>query len=398
LGKHLRVLLIAVLMSAAFRTLGMTIVSIGLKPFVESIGGSLTSYGIIIGTFSLTQCFFQFPFAAASDKFGRRKIVLFGMLIYLIGTFLCFTAQSVIQLIIYRAIQGIGAYSSILQALVGDIYKKNQHRKGMSYYSVIISFGSFLGFILGGYISSLLGFRNIFLVQVSLIGISFIVIFFVLKDKNYPELSKTQNKKVDFNLQNLKVLIKERQYIFAVVNSSTRWFLYGFITAYIIWVSQDNAQGFGLSPIASSYLMLLIIGLYVLFMSISSLVLKRVGSRKTLIIGQVTLLIFTWLFFFRDFAMTLPVFIVIGSFMGIGIAFFGPAGGTLTMEVIEEIRPDLKGFGIGFSNTIGFFFMAIAPMIMSPLGQIEILLPFYTVFGLMVVALVTSIFLIDKKY
>jgi MFS family permease len=376
----------------------MTIVSIGLRPFVVSIGGSLTSYGIIIGTFSLTQCFFQFPFAVASDKYGRRRIVLFGMLIYLIGTFLCFTAQNVVQLIIYRAIQGIGAYSSILQALVGDIYKKNQHRKGMSYYSVIISFGSLLGFVLGGYISSLLGFRNVFLVQVSLIGVSLIFIFFVLKEKNNPDMGTAQNKNIDFSLRNLKILFKERQYIFAVVNSCTRWFLYGFITSYIIWVSQDNAQGFGLSPIASSYLMLLIIGLYVIFMTLSSLILKRVRSRKTLIIGQAIVLMFAGLFFFRDLAMTLPVFIVIVSFFGIGIAFFGPAGGTLMMEVIEDIRPDLKGSGIGFGNTIGFFFMAIAPMIMSPLGQIEILFPFYAVFGLMVVALITSIFLIDKKY
>ena len=105
-------------MSVAFRTMGMTMISIGLPTFVESVAGSLTSYGIIIGAFSLTQCIFQFPFAAASDKFGRRKVVLIGMLIYLLGTFLCFTAQNVIQMIIFRAIQGIGAYTSILQALV----------------------------------------------------------------------------------------------------------------------------------------------------------------------------------------------------------------------------------------------------------------------------------------
>ena len=68
------------------------------------------------------------------------------------------------------------------------------------------------------------------------------------------------------------------------------------------------------------------------------------------------------------------------------------------LEVIEDIRPDLKGSGIGFGNTIGFFFMAIAPMIMSPLGQFNIIFPFYAVFGLMLIALITSIFLIDKKY
>jgi len=94
--------------------MGMSIVEIGLPSFVESVAGSLTSYGIIIGTFSVTQCFFQYPYAAASDKLGRRKVVLFGMAVYLLGTLLSYTAQNVIQLILYRALQGAGAYTSIL--------------------------------------------------------------------------------------------------------------------------------------------------------------------------------------------------------------------------------------------------------------------------------------------
>ncbi|MHA1749103.1 MAG: MFS transporter, partial [Promethearchaeota archaeon] len=153
-----------VLMSTAFRSMGMSIIQIGLPPFVESVAGSLTSYGIIVGIFSVTQSIFQYPYAAASDKLGRRKVILFGMLIYLLGTFLCFTAQDVIQLIIYRAIQGAGAYTSILQAIIGDIYKKDQHSKGMGYYSLYMNVGYFLGFIIGGYISSFLGFRSIFLI------------------------------------------------------------------------------------------------------------------------------------------------------------------------------------------------------------------------------------------
>ena len=69
--------------------MGMSIVQIGLPSFVESLAGSLTSYGIIIGIFSVTQSILQYPYAALSDKIGRRRVVLFGMLIYLLGTLLC---------------------------------------------------------------------------------------------------------------------------------------------------------------------------------------------------------------------------------------------------------------------------------------------------------------------
>jgi len=378
--------------------MGLSIIQIGLPSFVGNIGGTLTSYGIIIGIFSVTQCIFQFPYAAASDKLGRRKIILFGMLVYLLGTFLSFTAQDVIQLIIYRAIQGAGAYTSILQAIVGDIYKKDQHSKGMGYYSLSMNVGYFLGFILGGYIPSFLGFRTIFLISGILICISIIFIFFVLKENNTTETIEDQNKSMDFNVMNIKILLKERQYIFSLLLSCVRWFLFGFITAYLVWVLQAPVPGFGLDEITSSYMMLVILALYVVFIFISSKLLNRFGPRKMMMVGQIIVMIFGIAFFFPDFVLSLPVFLIIVSSLGIGIALFDPAGNTLLLEVIEDIQPNLKGSGIGFNNAIGFFCGAIAPMIMSPLGEIDILFPFYVVFALMIISLIITQFLVDKKY
>ena len=385
-------------MSTAFRSLGMSIVQIGLPSFNESIGGTLTSYGIIIGIFSVTQCIFQFPFAAASDKFGRRKVILFGMFIYLLGTFLCFTAQDVIQLTIYRAIQGAGAYTSILQAIIGDIYKKDQHSKGMGYYSLYMNVGYFLGFVIGGYIPSFLEFRSIFLVSGILICFSIVFIFFVLKEKNDTEKIEDQDKNMDFNVKNIKILLKERQYIFSLLLNCVRWFLFGFITAYLIWVLQNKDLGFGLSEITSSYIMLGILAIYVVFIFIASKLSNRYGPRKMMIIGQIIAMVFGIAFFFRAFVLNLPVFLVIVSFIGIGLALFDPAGNTLLLEVIEDIQPDLKGSGIGFNNAIGFFCGAIAPMIMIPLGEIEILFPFYVVFALMIVSVIITFTLVAKKY
>ena len=381
-------------MSTAFRSMGMSIVEIGLPSFVVSVSGSLTSYGLIIGIFSVTQCIFQYPYAAASDKLGRRKVVLFGMIIYLIGTFLCFTAQDVLQLIIYRAIQGAGAYTSILQAIIGDIYKKNQHSKGMGYYSLYMNLGYFLGFIIGGYVASFLGFRSIFLINGFLIFCSMIFIFFVLKENTTTKTIKNH----DFNIKNIKILLKERQYIYSLLTNCVRWFLFGFVTAYLIWILQNNAIGFGLDEITSSYIMLAILALYVVFILISSKLLNRYGPRKMMILGQAIVMVFGISFFFRNFALILPVFLTVISFLGIGIALFDPAGNTLLLEVIEDIQPDLKGSGIGFNNAIGFFCGAIAPMIMSPLGELDVLFPFYVVFALMIVSLIISTFLVDKKY
>ena len=385
-------------MSTAFRSMGMSIVQIGLPSFVESLAGSLTSYGIIIGIFSVTQSILQYPYAALSDKLGRRRVVLFGMLIYLLGTFLCFTAQDVLQLIIYRAIQGAGAYTSILQAIVGDVYKKDQHSKGMGYYSLYMNVGYFLGFIIGGFVASFLGFRSIFLITGFLICFSILFIFFVFKEENKTKSIEDEDKSLEFNMKNIKILLKERQYIYSLLLNCVRWFLFGFITAYLVWVLQDNVRGFGLDEIISSYVMLVILALYVVFIFISSKLLNRYGPRKLMLIGQALVMVFGIAFFFPDFVLNLPIFLIVVSSLGIGIALFDPAGNTLLLEVIEDIQPDLKGSGIGLTNAIGFFCGAIAPMIMSPLGEIDIFSPFYVVFGLMIFSLIISKFFVDKKY
>ncbi|MHA1241196.1 MAG: MFS transporter [Promethearchaeota archaeon] len=351
-------------MSIAFRSMGLSIVQIGLPSFNESLGGSLTSYGIIVGIFSVTQSILQYPYAAISDKLGRRKVVLFGMLIYLLGTFLCFTAQDVIQLTIYRAIQGAGAYTSILQAIIGDIYKKDQHSKGMGYYSLYMNVGFFLGFIIGGFVANFFGFRSIFLISGFLICFSIVFIFFVLKDDNKHEKSENQDKSMDFNITNIKILLKERQYIFTLILNR----------------------------------MLVVMAIYVVFIFIASKLLNRYGPRKLMMVGQIIVMLFGISFFFADFVLNLPVFLIVVSFLAIGIALFDPAGITLLLEVIEDIQPKLKGSGIGFNNAIGLFCGAIAPMIMIPLGEIEILFPFYVVFGLMIVSLTITKFLVDKKY
>ncbi|MFX1448090.1 MAG: MFS transporter [Promethearchaeota archaeon] len=398
LGRHAKNLLIVVLLSTVFRSMGMSIVQVGLPSFVESLAGTLTSYGIIVGMFSATQCIFQYPYAAVSDKLGRRKIVLFGMIIYFIGTLLCFTAQNIILLIIYRAIQGAGAYTSILQAIIGDIYKKDQHSKGMGYYTLYMNVGYFLGFVLGGFISGYLGFRSIFLIQALLICFSFLTIFIVLKEKDKDDTIEDQNNNMDFSLTNIKILLKNQQYFLALLFNSVRWFIFGFITAYLIWIFQDNLRGFGLSEIVSSYLMLGIIALYVVFVYVASKLINRYRSRKISMVGQIMVLGFGIFFFFPFFALILPIFLVIISFIGIGIALIDPAGNTLLLEVIEDIQSDLKGSGIGFNNAIGFFCSAIAPMIMSPLGEIDIALPFYVVMITMIISLIIFQFKIDKKY
>ncbi|MFX0058302.1 MAG: MFS transporter [Candidatus Hodarchaeota archaeon] len=386
LGKQAKILLLVVLTSIAFRSLGTSVVDIGLPSFILSLAGTLSSFGIVIGIFSVMQSILQFPFAAASDKFGRRKIVMIGLFIYISGTFLCFFAQNILQLIFFRAIQGAGAYTSILQAVIGDIYRKDEHGRGMGYYSLSMNIGYFGGIIVGGYISSYLGFRSIFSISGVLICVTAILLFFILNERKQNQESTDPNNNfkkndISFNLKNIKTLLKEFQYVISVTFNSVRWFIFGGIVAYLIWVLQVH---FSLNEIESSYVLIFIVALYVGFVFIASRILDRYGPRKIILIGVSIVALFGISFFFLNLINNLIVFIIVTSFIGIGIALIDPAGNALLLNVIEDINPELKGSGIGFNNAFGFFISAIAPIVICSLGEVYVFLPFYLILVLMV--------------
>ena len=379
--------LFVILLANFFRNLGVSIVDIGLPSFVLNLSGTLTSYGLIIGIFSITQSIFQFPMAMASDKYGRKVMVLIGISVYIIGTFLCFIAQDVVQLIMFRAIQGAGAYTSILQAMIGDHYSKEQHGKGMAFYSFSLSLGYFGGIIVGGFVSFYLGFRSIFFISGSLATISALLLFVFLKD---PKLSKSihiQNDETNFNENggkpNLKLLLKENQFILAVILNCIRWFLFGGIVVYIIWVLQVN---WGLNQIDTSFLMIFVVLLYIIFVISSGRFIDRLGSKKIMLLGQGIIIGFGILFFIVSVTEDLWLFFFASLFSGIGFALFQTSGNSNLLDVIQKTHPELKGTGFGFNNALGFFCGALGPIILSILGEFSLFIPYYFIAVLVILA------------
>ncbi len=387
LGKESKILLFAVLLALAFRNMGLSIVDIGLPTFIVELSGSLISYGIVIGIYSIMQSIFQFPIASSSDKWGRRLIVLLAMAVYILGTFLCFFAQTIPQLMLFRAIQGVGAYTSILQAIIGDIFKKERHGTGMGYYSLALNLGYFGGIIFGGYISSFLGFRHIFSISGFLILVSSIFLMTVFKNNSKENLYHegeipSKPEQLSLRWESVLRLVKDRQILITIVLNFTRWFIFGGIVAYLVWVLQEY---FLIGEILSSYVLILIVSTYVTFVIVSSKVLDKQGPRKMILIGQVIAISFG-VFFFFDFSKLFIIFLPLTLGIGVGLALYDPAGATLLLNKIVEVDPDLKGTGIGFNNAIGFFCGALGPIFICGLGEINVFYPFYLIFALIVFA------------
>lgn len=77
--------------------------------------------GVALGAYGLTQGMLQIPFGQLSDKFGRKRMILLGLFLFFLGSVIAALAQSITVMIIGRAIQGMGAISSVALAYATDI-------------------------------------------------------------------------------------------------------------------------------------------------------------------------------------------------------------------------------------------------------------------------------------
>ena len=90
-------------------------------------GGDLLLVGIALGIYGLTQGVLQIPFGMASDRYGRKRVIVFGLVLFVIGSLVAAWADDIWIIILGRAIQGTGAISSAVVAFAADL-TRDQHR------------------------------------------------------------------------------------------------------------------------------------------------------------------------------------------------------------------------------------------------------------------------------
>ncbi len=95
-------------------------------------GDSDTLVGIALGIYGLAQAFGQIPYGIASDRYGRKRIIVIGLLLFALGSFVAAAAHSVLWLLIGRALQGSGAISAAITAFIADSTREEHRTKAMA--------------------------------------------------------------------------------------------------------------------------------------------------------------------------------------------------------------------------------------------------------------------------
>lgn len=126
------------------RMLGLFLVLPVLSVYGQDLDGASSSLiGLALGIYGLSQAVLQIPFGIASDKFGRKIILIIGFVLFVFGSVICALADNIYILIVGRAVQGAGAVSAVLLALIGDSISEGNRTTSMAIIGVSIglSFG-----------------------------------------------------------------------------------------------------------------------------------------------------------------------------------------------------------------------------------------------------------------
>lgn len=161
-------IMIALMLVTSLAAMEGTIVSTATPRITSDLSGiELVSW--VYAIYMLATAVSTPIYGKLADLFGRKRVLLVGIIIFLIGSILCGMAMNMTQLIIFRAFQGLGAGAvmPITMTIIGDLNKEAQARvKAQGWISAVWGVSGVIGPLLGGFLVDTLSWRYIFFLNV----------------------------------------------------------------------------------------------------------------------------------------------------------------------------------------------------------------------------------------
>ena len=142
-------------------------------------GNTAMLTGLAIGVYGLTQALFQIPFGRLSDRIGRKKVIVGGLLIFAVGSAVAASADNIWEVIFGRALQGFGAIAAAVLALTADLTREEQRTKAMAIIGVSIGMAFALAMVVGPAVKPFIGLPGLFWLTgaMALVGIAVLLYF-----------------------------------------------------------------------------------------------------------------------------------------------------------------------------------------------------------------------------
>lgn len=302
--------------------------------------------GLAFGGYGLTQACLQIPFGVWSDRIGRKPIIALGLGVFILGSALGMVAEDIYWMIVARLLQGAGAISSAVLALIADLTRPEVRARANAGLgaSIGLAFGS--AFFLAPFLGDWIGLRGVFGLITVVAGISLLILLFWVPSPPKPLPSKEPTRKMIQTVLVVPSLLK--------INLGGFISTLGLSATFFIIPLVLHEQGFAKSDLWKVYLPMLLLG-GVTMIAAAILAETKNRFREVMLAGAGVWLLSFGCFWWGNFSNEL--FLYLGAlflfFMGFNV--FEPLFPSLLTRLTRE---ETKGTASGvysFSNFMGHF-------------------------------------------
>ncbi|RMH80410.1 MAG: MFS transporter [Acidobacteria bacterium] len=336
-----RRVVLSITFAVAVRMLGLFLLLPVLSPYLKTLEGANPQLiGLAIGIYGLAQALLQIPFGYLSDLYGRKPIIVFGMLTYVLGSVLAGLAGSIGTMIVARFIQGFGAVSSAMTALSADLTRPQVRTRAFASIGASIGLVFTFSIISAPLIAGKLGvpFLFYFTALLSLLAVLLVAI-------KVPEPARKE-REIVLSLRNIYVLLLDKDQLF--LNFSIA-LLHAYLVGIFTMVPYELVYLYNLPKPEHWKIYLPSLLLSLLFMVPAILLAeKRKKFREVFSLG-VALMLFAFLSY--EFERSIIGAVLMIFFFLLGFHLLEPLVPSLLTKISHR---DMRGLALGLFNTSQF--------------------------------------------
>lgn len=337
-----------------------------------------------VSSFLIVMSISQLVYGPASDKYGRKPVILAGSLIFAIGSVLCLLSSSIDSLIFGRAIQGLGAGALITLArtIIQDSLPKEQFLKAIAWMSIFFSMAPAISPLIGGFLELNFGWHSSFILMFCFAIILIVLVIFLL-----PETNKEKNHKA-LNIKHLSTnyltVAKNKMfwtYLLFIISALSGGITFDVIGSFVLINDYHlSAASFGI--VSTSLMLMMVLARFLM----SLLLLGNIKKESIILLGLFIMLITSTSLLTLDILnlISLSSLIIILAFFCLGSGLLIPISAASALGLFDKIKGAAGAFYGSMQMGGAFLISLVASSIEPSIGFMLSILCFMSIISFFV--------------